>query len=121
MTPKWLGYRWLMATYQLPDRPLNASSSLGTQRRELQSPYGGFEREYPPQYAPEATLVGHLEFALKYDGVELTVLHDLFQCCGPKPIADAVHERPTSRYRRKMGFLGIRIKWLMIPSDPPKT
>src|SRR5262245_39816485 len=46
-------------------------------RRTIEVP-DGVEETYPPRYAPAEGLVPELEFALKYDGLELGVLRAFF-------------------------------------------
>src|SRR5579862_3513327 len=43
-----------------------------------------------PRHAPAPTLGGHLEFALKWEGVDLGVLHALFNRVAPDGIAHIV-------------------------------
>jgi len=40
-------------------------------------------RIYTPRHAPSPDLVGHLTFALKYEGLDLGVLKALFVAAGP--------------------------------------
>ena len=69
------GYAALIAAFQLkvpaPDE-LVAISDRHTLRRE------GVWRVLTPRYAPEDTLAGHLEFALRHEGVDLGVLNAVF-------------------------------------------
>jgi hypothetical protein len=99
-----LGYRWLIRSFNLPERPLAVTSRLGTRLRTTHHADGSVEHEYPPHYAPEESVAGHLEFALRHEEVHLAVLFDLFRACGPAPISEAVCARPTSRYARLIGF-----------------
>ncbi|MDP2794557.1 MAG: Fic family protein [Sulfurisoma sp.] len=99
-----LGYAWLIREFQLPQRPLAMVSRLGTRLRTTHEADGATRKEYPPQYEPEQGIVGHLEFALKYDGIDLCLLRDIFRACGPAPIESAIQARPTGRYSRLLGF-----------------
>lgn len=99
-----LGYRWLTNQFGLPPHPLPVVSTLGTRLRETWNGDGSVLREYPAQYQPADSLAGHLEFALKHEGVNLAVLRDLFRASGPGRVEAAVAEKPTGRYRRQMGF-----------------
>jgi hypothetical protein len=105
-----LGYRWLIETYELPKHPLPRASVLGSQMRETQRPNGSVEKTFPQHYKPaEDDLAGHLEFALKHEGVHLAVLADLFTSIGPEPIVSMVQTKPTGRYARLAGFF---YEWL---------
>ena len=62
-----------------------------------------------PRHAPEESLAGHLEFALKWEGVNLGVLKRL---CGRVPaeeIVAIVRAKPTGVYARRLWFL---YEWL---------
>lgn len=63
-----------------------------------------------PRHAPSDTLGGHLEFALKWEGVDLGVLKHLFQAVSAEEIAAVVREKPTGVYTRRLWFL---YEWLM--------
>ncbi|MBF8263199.1 MAG: hypothetical protein HW387_864 [Parachlamydiales bacterium] len=51
----------------------------------------------------------HLEFALKYDGLNLEILRAVFEKIEPKKIEDHVQSQPTSKWARKIWYL---YEWL---------
>ncbi|MGH7572672.1 MAG: Fic family protein [Gemmatimonadota bacterium] len=63
-----------------------------------------------PKHAPRKTLAGHLEFALKWEGVRLAVLTALFRAVPADEIARLVRDKPTGIYARRIWFL---YEWLM--------
>jgi hypothetical protein len=63
-----------------------------------------------PAHCPDDSLAGHLEFALKWEGVDLGVLVQLFRAVTSQEIAQAVSSKPTGIYSRKLWFL---YEWLM--------
>lgn len=65
---------------------------------------------YTPRHRPDASLIGHLTFALRYEGLDLAVLKTLFLATGPEPIAGLVRAAPTSAYARRIWFL---YEWLL--------
>jgi len=65
---------------------------------------------YTPRHTPNDTVAGHLTFALRYEGVELAVLHALFSHLGGEPIEDWVRQEPGGRYSRRAWFF---YEWLM--------
>jgi len=69
---------------------------------------GGW-RIMTPRHTPAPTLEGHLTFALKYEGLDLTVLQRLFATTGPGPIEDIIRTKPTGGYARRIWFL---YEWL---------
>lgn len=99
-----LGYAWLVRRFNLGERTLSTESRLGSRMRSTHNPDGSVLHEYPPHYAPDEAVVGHLEFALKYDGANLCLLREVFQACGAEPVEAYVRARPTSKYARLLGF-----------------
>ncbi|HEY9560676.1 MAG TPA: Fic family protein [Anseongella sp.] len=67
-------------------------------------------RVFTPRYRPDDTLIGHLTFALKYEGIELCLLKKLFEKLDASELARLIVEEPTGQYRRKIWFL---YEWLM--------
>ena len=66
-------------------------------------------RMLTPRHAPDDSLHGHLEFALKWEGVSLGVLTALFGKVDPEDVARIVREKPTGTYARRTWFL---YEWL---------
>jgi Fic family protein len=63
-----------------------------------------------PRYTPEDSLVGHLTFALKYEGVDLAVLKKLFDRLPAEELTSIVVAEPTGQYSRRLWFI---YEWLM--------
>ena len=101
------GYAALIGAYDLPV-PLPRTLSATGQRHRLLEEDGW--RIYSPRYAPEASLEGHLTFALKYEGLDLAILKRLFAATGPAPVEGLVRVKPTGAYARRIWFL---YEWLM--------
>ncbi|MBY0293599.1 MAG: Fic family protein [Alphaproteobacteria bacterium] len=64
---------------------------------------------YTPRYKPDQTIASQLTFALKYEGVNLTVLSALFQRMSPEEIEEWIKSEPVGRYSRRIWFL---YEWL---------
>src|SRR5258708_8276304 len=58
-----------------------------------------------PRHEPSDDLFGHLEFALKWEGVNLGILAALFRSVKDEEIAALVKEQPTGAYSRRISFL----------------
>lgn len=58
-----------------------------------------------PRHAPDETLFGDLEFALKWEGVELGVLNALFKVVEDQKIIEMVRATPTGSYTRRLWYL----------------
>lgn len=63
-----------------------------------------------PRHAPDATLEGHLTFALKNEGLDLAVLKALFRSAGAEAIKEAILVKPSGTYARRIWFL---YEWLL--------
>lgn len=61
------------------------------------------------KHAPADTLAGHLEFALKWEGVNLPILAALFKATPPEDLRTIVLAKPTGTYTRRLWFL---YEWL---------
>lgn len=100
------GYSALMDAYRV-DAPLPRTlSAIGAHHRILERDNW---RIMTPRHAPDASLEGHLTFALKYEGLDLAVLKRLFLATGPTPIEAIVRDKPTGSYARRIWFL---YEWL---------
>ena len=100
------GYAALIGAYELPVPLPRMLSATGDRHRLIEE--GGW-RIYSPRHAPNASLEGHLTFALKYEGLDLAVLKRLFAATGPAPIETLVRAKPTGAYARRVWFL---YEWL---------
>ncbi|MDD7973744.1 Fic family protein [Roseinatronobacter alkalisoli] len=101
------GYAALIDAYMLPVPLPRTLSAIGP-RHKLYVADGW--RLYTPRHAPEASLIGHLTFALRYEGLDLAVLKRLFRATGPDPIKAVVEAAPTGSYARRIWFL---YEWLI--------
>ncbi len=66
-------------------------------------------RLFSPRYHRGETLADHLTFALKYEGINLTLLSTLFARINGAIIEDFVRTVPTGAYSRRIWFL---YEWL---------
>ncbi len=107
MATKQLGYARLITDYQLKALPLEEyaqidSSVRGRERREV---HGQVVSSFEPRYQPDDTLSGHLQFALKYEGVNLQVLGLLFEQAIQDQLENWILTSPASSYARRACFL----------------
>jgi len=100
------GYSALIEAYKLSVPLPRTLSATGEHHRTIEE--GGW-RILTPRHAPHPTLEGHLTFAFKYEGLDLTVLKRLFQATGPREIEAIVHDKPSGAYARRIWFL---YEWL---------
>ena len=103
------GYAFLIEQYNLnalPNWHTSSVSPTGTLRSTIQD--GRVESVYPQSYWPGDGTEDHLEFALKYDGVNLWLLSDLFDVTPADEIAAWIRSKPTGKYARRIWFLCYR-------------
>ena len=96
-----IGYTALKRLYGLPDYPHHVVSYIvPSARRTVDN-----QEYYPPAYQPEETLAGHLEFALKYEGINLALLHALFQVVDGAELIAYIQGRPNGIHTRRAWYL----------------
>jgi Fic family protein len=106
MTPAPAGNGWLKNNFKLSDYSFTHSSYIGNNPSMEITTKGNIEQIYGPGYAvKEDTPLAHLEFALKYDDLNLDFLKTVFSKIDQKQISDYIDQTPSGRYARKIGFL----------------
>jgi len=100
------GYAALIKTYHLEIPTPDLLCAISKKHKKYQE--NGWMM-FTPRHEPEASLYGHLIFALKYEGVNLTLLKALFDAINSQEIIDLVHNEPTGSYSRRIWFL---YEWL---------
>jgi Fic/DOC family protein len=101
------GYAALIDAYDLKVPLPRTLSAIGTKHKTILQ--DGW-RILTPRHEPEATLEGHLTFALKHEGLDLAVVKRLFLAAGGDEIAALVRTSPTGGYARRIWFL---YEWLL--------
>ncbi|MBN4080702.1 cell filamentation protein Fic, partial [Beggiatoa alba] len=101
-----VGYQALVERYHLKVLPHFRESYVTTRGQRHKDTLNGITYYvYPKSYLPDDTLVGQLEFALKYDGVNLEILKATFQVCRIIELEDYLRAHPTGKYMRRLWFL----------------
>ncbi len=100
------GYGELVKRYALevvPNWHISFVATSGTHRTEAA---GAVVTDiYPPSYWPGDSLGDHLEFALKYDGINLGILATLFPVADSSEIVSYIQLKPLGKYARRVWFL----------------
>lgn len=65
---------------------------------------------FPKSYLPQENIISHLVFALKYEGIDLYILKQIFLCLGEGFVLEMIKNEPTGQYARKVWFL---YEWLL--------
>jgi len=108
-----VGYAALINRYHLQVPMPDVLSIISQKHRQYQT----YEwRVYTLRHRPENTLIGHLTFALKYEGIELGVLKQLFNTVTTEEWVHLISHEPTGQYSRKIWFL---YEWLGNALDLP--
>lgn len=100
------GYAFLVEKYRLQivrNWHTSEVTSTGAYRSTIHE--GHVESVYPLSYWPGESVGDHLEFALKYDGINLGILSALFEVIGEDELLAYINSKPTGKYARKIWFL----------------
>ncbi|MCY3630207.1 MAG: Fic family protein [Bacteroidota bacterium] len=87
----------------MPNSHSSYVAATGSRQRKVQD--GRVEDIYPLQYWPGKTIGDHLEFALKYDGVNLGSLKIIFDAVAEDELVPYIESKPTGKYARRIWFL----------------
>ena len=101
------GYVALIDAYRLPAPFPRQKMAIGLKHTIIKSM--GWHL-LTPRHQPEETLIGHLEFALKYEGIDLCILKKLFEVIDRRTIETIILDTITGSYSRRIWFL---YEWLM--------
>ncbi|GFE81234.1 cell division protein Fic [Steroidobacter agaridevorans] len=106
-----IGYARLVERYQLklPALPIVAQVATAVHGRRTRNDGSSEICEFQPSYRPEDTLSGDLQFALRYEGLNLTVLALLFAQLGDEPVRQLITAQLQSAFSRRIGYL---YEWL---------
>jgi len=111
------GYQWLIDRYQLKAMPLAVSCRIDTSVRGREQRDIGAEHLllFDARYQPENTLAAHIQFALRYEGVNLQVLALLFETTGEQELCQWLQANPASAFARRACYF---YEWLTGHSLP---
>ena len=102
-----VGYGALINHYQLKVPLPDKLSLISKKHTKYQTDEWNI---FTPRHTPKDSIYNHLIFALKYEGIELHILKELFKKAGKDIITNAIKEKPTSQYSRRIWFL---YEWLL--------
>jgi hypothetical protein len=111
MARELVGYSNLIENYQLSVRPpmILAVIDTAAKGRRVTTTGDSELMVFEPRYRPGPTLMGNLQFALRYEGLNLEVLALLFAKTGGADIETTLAEQPESTFGRRIGYL---YEWL---------
>lgn len=100
----WIGYRWLAQRYGVcAAQAFRTDSAIAGSRTTVRED-GYVHQHFPPAARPADSLVGHLTFALKHEGIHLEFLARLFAVLPTTELEAWVAAEPTGQYARRAGF-----------------
>lgn len=100
------GYSWFIEKFNLSVMPHWHISAISTATIHKTISNNGIITDiYPKFYQPEETVGDHLEFALKYDGINLSYLSLIFNIADEQEILSYIKKTPTGKYARRIWFL----------------
>lgn len=116
-----LGYSLLKERYGLKALPLDTCAHLDStvRGRQKQNRAGQWVELFEPAYQPKDTLAGHLQFALRYEGLNLQIMALLFEQTGEAELCEWITASPESRYARRACFLYEWITEKQLPIEDP--
>ena len=101
-----VGNTWLRQKFGLLASRLEHESYLGSRASVTHQKDGRTIETYLRQYAPKSfdDPLAHLEFGLKYDGVELAFLREVLGRLPPENVTAYLQQSPTGKYAKQIGF-----------------
>lgn len=116
------GYGALVARFNLKVIPNWHKSFVASGNSHWVDKVEGMVGEvYPARYWPGDALGDHLEFALKYDGTNLSILSSVFDAASADEIKDYIASRPRGKYARRLWFLYEMMTGATLPLEDLKT
>ncbi len=116
------GYAYLLEKLEIvgiPNWHRSLVSTTGTLYAKIQD--GFVDEVFRTQYWPGDTVGDHLEFALKYDGVNLALLARIFEKVSQVELTEYIKSKPTGKYARRIWFFYEFLTRNRLPLDDMKT
>ena len=103
---KKVGFTWLQDKLNIQSFRLTHESYIGTTDKTELSSVNTVVRTFKSKYDVKIdSLMSHLEFALKYDDLNLAFIKEVFSNVEPQTIEDYIKANPNRKYPRIIGFL----------------
>jgi Fic family protein len=100
------GYQWLIEQLNLNVVPHHCRSFVSDKNIHRTVQKAGLTEEYyPKSKSLDNSTCGHLEFAVKNEGINLAVLKACFLKINAPELTEYVHKKPTGRFGRILWFL----------------
>lgn len=99
----------------MPNWHRSSVSTRGAHYTKIQD--GFVDEVFRTQYWPGGEVGSQLEFALKYDGVNLALLARIFEKVSPDELSEYIKSRPTGKYARRIWFFYEFLTGKKLPVD----
>ena len=99
----------------MPNWHRSSVSTRGTHYTKIQD--GFVDEVFRTQYWPGEEVGSQLEFALKYDGVNLALLARIFEKVSTDELSEYIKSRPTGKYARRIWFFYEFLTGKKLPVD----
>ncbi len=112
------GYTYLLKKFALAGMPNWHKSSVATTDLHSSKIQDGIIHEvFRSPYWPGEAVGAHLEFALKYDGVNLGLLARIFEKVSQEDLVEYIKSKPTGKYARRIWFFYEFLTGIQLPID----
>jgi len=112
------GYTYLLEKFELAGMPNWHTSSVSTTGTHFSKIQDVLVNEvFRTQYWPGEKVGDHLEFALKYDGINLGLLFRIFKYAPQEALTSYIKSKPTGKYARRIWFLYEFLTGEQLPID----
>ncbi len=101
---KKIGFTWLIEKLSITGYLLTHESYIGTVDKIEISSQNTIIRTFKPKYDVSDNFFAHLEFAIKYDDLNLALLKEIFLAVDNNQLEKYIHEKPNLKYRRIIGY-----------------
>ena len=112
------GYTYLLEKFALAGMPNwhgSSVSTTGTNYSKIQDSF--VDEVFRTQYWPGNKVGDHLEFALKYDGVNLGLLVRIFEHVPQEELTEYIKSKPIGKYARRIWFFYEFLTGKQLPID----
>ncbi len=100
-----IGYAWLIKKFELNPLPWWIESYCAAGYRRSDSIGRIIKKSYSNDRHPGESIVSHIEFGLKHEGLHLELLRQVIPAMESSEIVARYHETPTGKYVRIIWFL----------------
>lgn len=100
------GYSYFVKIFDLEVLPhFHTSETGGSVHQKIVEPDGRVREIFPKEYWPGDELLNHFEFALKYDGINLEILSEVFNRIKTDALISWIRSKPQGQYTRRIWYL----------------